>query len=420
MKLMIRDYLASLKERDELDAILPDILSERGFHIFSRPRRGTTQHGVDVAAVGNDEDGERKVFLYSLKAGDLTRQEWDGSPQALRPSLDEMLDVYIPTRIPKRYAGLKVVVCLCFGGDVHEQVRASVTGFTAKNTSDRVSFDELNGDRLADIILSGLLREEVLPPQSRSAFRKAVAMVAEPDISFKYYAQLITEIKEAAGNRVAGRVSAARRMHLCLWVLFAWARDAGNLEAAYRASELALLHTWDLFRDSLGQGRPRSDVEPLKILHHQIQLHLAIAAELLERKVFPHASVRHGLSFGVGALSQVDVSLALFDLLGRIGLLGLWFHWLANRSTGEMRTKIVADIDRIASAGLTIIESNPVLDLPVADHQATDVALFLLLTGVTRATHTEHLLGCRERWQSSISRFGRAGAIRRSSRRTAT
>ena len=101
MKLIFRSYLASLKEREELDAILPDLLSELGYVVYSRPQRGTTQAGVDIAAVGNDEDGERKVFLFSVKQGDLTRTTWNGnSPQALRPSLEEILDDYIPHRIP--------------------------------------------------------------------------------------------------------------------------------------------------------------------------------------------------------------------------------------------------------------------------------------------------------------------------------
>jgi hypothetical protein len=87
MKLMIREFLASLRERGELDAILPDLLSELGYTIISRPGRGTRQHGVDIAAVGSDNDGQRKVFLFSVKQGDLTRQDWDGTPQALRSSL---------------------------------------------------------------------------------------------------------------------------------------------------------------------------------------------------------------------------------------------------------------------------------------------------------------------------------------------
>ena len=61
MKLIIRQYLASLNERDELDAILPDILSEMGLTVYSRPGRGTRQDGVDVAATGCLEDGIEKV-----------------------------------------------------------------------------------------------------------------------------------------------------------------------------------------------------------------------------------------------------------------------------------------------------------------------------------------------------------------------
>lgn len=92
MKLLLADYVGSLKERGELDAILPDLLSELGFHVISRPAIGAVQRGVDVAAVGKDEDGERKLFLFSVKAGDLTRAEWDAGLQALRPSLNEILD----------------------------------------------------------------------------------------------------------------------------------------------------------------------------------------------------------------------------------------------------------------------------------------------------------------------------------------
>ena len=56
MKLVFRQYLASLKERSELDAVLPDLLSELGYTVVSRPTVGTRQFGVDVAAVGIDAD----------------------------------------------------------------------------------------------------------------------------------------------------------------------------------------------------------------------------------------------------------------------------------------------------------------------------------------------------------------------------
>ena len=85
MRLLIVDYLASLKEREELDAILPDLLTELGYNVISRPRRGTQQRGVDIAAV-RKVGSEEILYLFSLKAGNLSRTEWNGSQdQALRP-----------------------------------------------------------------------------------------------------------------------------------------------------------------------------------------------------------------------------------------------------------------------------------------------------------------------------------------------
>src|SRR3546814_18131658 len=102
MKLVFRQYLASLRERRELDAVLPDLLSELGYTVISRPSIGTRQYGVDVAALGPpDTGGKRKLYLFSLKQGDLTRADWDGTPPALRSSSNDIMDVYIPNQVAK-------------------------------------------------------------------------------------------------------------------------------------------------------------------------------------------------------------------------------------------------------------------------------------------------------------------------------
>ena len=74
MRLIIRQYIAGLKERNELDAVMPDLLSQMGMVVYSRPARGTRQDGVDVAAVGSLNGGPEKVYLFSIKAGDLSRR----------------------------------------------------------------------------------------------------------------------------------------------------------------------------------------------------------------------------------------------------------------------------------------------------------------------------------------------------------
>lgn len=379
MKVLLRDYVASLRERQELDAILPDLLSELGFRVFSRPQRGTTQRGVDIGAVGRDSaDGEQKVYLFSVKAGDLTRQDWDGNPQALRPSLNEIQDGYIRQRIPAEYAGLKVVICLVYGGDVHEQVRDLVRAYTTDHTTDRLRFEEWNGDRLAELLLQGVLREKLLPAELRSSFQKAVAMVDEPEVAYAHFARLAAALRASATKGPKARLRAARQLLICAWILFAWARDVGNLEAAYRISELTILNAWELLRPELGR-RTAQNAALTGVLNSAIILYLTVVGEFLEKKVMPHVGVLHGVSSALPAHTALDVNLALFDLLGRLATAGLWTQWCAQNGEGEVAAEADAAAWRFTDAALQLIENNPALNLPIADNQTVDIALLLQL-----------------------------------------
>lgn len=380
MKLLFRSYLASLREREELDAVLPDLLSELGFTVYSRPQRGTTQAGVDIAAVGMDEDGERKLFLFSIKQGDLTRQSWDGTPQSLRPSLNEIIDTYIPTRVPRRYQHLKIVICLVFGGDMQEQVRTSISGYIAKNTTEKISFDEWNGDKLAGLMMQGILREEIMPKSVRSLFQKAVALVDEPEISYQYFSRLVYEMTVRSSlTNDRTRVRVARQLYIATWVLFVWARDVDNVEAPYQASELVVLRIWDLMRYYL--NRPSSAGKALDlVLRHAIQLHLTIALGFLERKIIPYVTLRDAIGVATRSRSSVDVNLKLFDLLGRIGLTGLWLHWLAeSKSDSTEREADKLKLKSLTTAGCQLIENNRALFLPIKDQHAIEIALFIML-----------------------------------------
>jgi hypothetical protein len=382
MKLILRNYLASLREREELDAILPDLLSELGYTVYSRPKRGTAQAGVDIAAVGEDDDGERKLFLFSVKQGDLTRQSWNSGTQALRPSIDEILDNYIPHRIPKRYQDLKIVICLVFGGDMQEQVRSTVSGYIKRYSTEKISFDEWNGDKLAGLLLRGILREEIMPKALRSHFQKAVALVDEPDIALQHFVRLAYELCKGAVDDKA-RVRIGRQLYIALWVLFVWARDVENVEAPYRASELVLLSVWNLLRPIIGKKSSAVGKVMATILRYTIQLHITIASELLERRILPHVGAREGISMAIRTRSSVDVNLKLFDILGRIALTGLWVYWSIDGDPDAKRRATAQDhVARLASMGYQLIDNNHALFLPLQDQQAIEITLFLVLGGV--------------------------------------
>lgn len=416
MKLVIREYLASLRERGELDAVLPDLLTELGFTVYSRPARGTRQYGVDVAAVGTGRDGVRRVHLFSVKSGNLDRTEWNtASPQSLRPSLDEILDHYIGSRIPPEYAGLPIAICLTFGGAIDEQVRAEVTGYMNRNRTELISYEEWNGDRLADVILGGILREGLLPAPLRSHLRKSVAMVEEPDIALDHFGRMLRALAENPGASPAARLSQARLINICLWIMFVWAREADNVEAPYRASERALLEVWQLLKSDISRSGKAAEAAGM-VINELAELHFAIWDELFEAKILPHANVRHALSSAIGSHASLDVNLKLFELVGRLALRGLWLVWQLSPPSGPVvlsndylqslpstmadTTKpTVERIDRLSQQLMQIVSNNRALLLPIGDWQAIDIGLAFTLLACRPGAH-----GAIDEWAEELAK----------------
>ncbi len=380
MKLVFRQYLASLRERGELDAVLPDLLSELGYTVISRPTIGTRQYGVDVAAIGKVENGKRKLLLFSIKQGDLTRADWTGTPQALRSSLEEILEIYIPTRIAKEHQKLKIVVCLCFGGDIQEAVRDSVTGFINRHTTDHISFAEWNGDYMAGLLVEGVLREQLLDKALRTSFQKAVAMVDEPEIAFEHFSVLVRKLCAATATTPKQRTTIIRQIYICLWVLFIWARDAGNVEGPYRASEFALLNAWHLIREDVAKST-KASVEIGLAFYELGELHSLILDELLGKKILPFVEKRHAISIAVRSASSVDVNIKLFDLLGRTAMRGLWALW--SKSGADSLPRARSDWDEAPASELAqrivlLIRNNPLLLSPISDAQSIEVGLAIV------------------------------------------
>ena len=387
MKLILRQYLEGIKERGELDSILPALLSELGFEVLSRPVRGTRQYGVDVAAIGLDEEDKehRKLFLFTIKPGNLDRAGWNNSPQAVRPSLDEILDKYITSEIAEHHRHLDIVVCLCVGGEINENVRGNWTGYVNRNHKDNISFREWNGDKLAGLLLSGILKEELLEPHLRTHFQKSIAMLDHPDVSYKFFVKLTRGLLEENVDE-RNQLTRLRQVYICLWVLYVWAREADNLEAPLRASEYAALQVWDCCRPIVLE-KPTGQDERVTVLDQVIKLYLIISESLLMDKLGKYVDIPFAVSRAVAPGSPVDVNLALFEQLGRFSLYGLWQYWLACHHNDEDKMKTCADrCSQALEKACQLIGHNPALKSPLCDDFAIEIALFMMLARVCNAT----------------------------------
>ncbi|EMN7319768.1 hypothetical protein ACHELH_003288 [Vibrio vulnificus] len=383
MKLILKQYLASLKERKELDAVLPDLLSSMGMNVFISPTRGVKEYGVDIAAVGHVKAEEEKVYLFSVKSGNLTRDTWNGNTdQALRPSLDEIQDSFIPSRLPPEHRDKKIVICLCFGGDVNSGIRQEVSGYEKRNTRDNISFEEWNGDKLSEFIQKYLLKDKLLPSSCQALLRKSLALLEEPESSNKHFSQLVDEVLSNAtdSDSVA---SAITRVNVCLWVLYSWCRDGGNLESAYLSSELALLLAWNKVKDHY-TGRNKSS----KSFDSILDTYQQITDCYVDRCLIPYVEFKYALSHAVHSPSSIDVNIKLFDVLGRLAVKG---HWILDSLSknyvetppiageSEEQEKLRLRLREITRSINLLVVNNPMLLSPYKDSQAIDLGLALTL-----------------------------------------
>lgn len=392
MRLIIREYLESLKEREELDAILPDLLSELGLTVYSRPGRGTTQDGVDVAAFGSLDGDIEKVHLFSIKSGNLTRSSWDGqSNQSLRPSLNQIIDSYIPNRLPLQYKGKPIIIYICLGGVILEQVQPKIEGYKKENTKKNISFKEWNGDKLSELILKSFLREELLPSGFQSLLRKSLVLLDNPETSYKHFMQLVRLLSISKTNKSGDKLRAIRQLNISLWILYTWCREANNLEAAYLSAESSLLYAWEIYK-SYQNGKDKLAKDINSTYFSILLTYQQICNQYISEKILPHTKNLHAISSAVKPSSDIDVNLKLFDLLGRISLMGIWVYWGRLQISPEDSKQLLLSNKKLKmffTAIKQLISNNPILFAPIKDDQAIDITLALWFLSLEIDNHQD-------------------------------
>ena len=181
MKLILSQYLLTLKERNEFDLLLPDLLLAMGYVSLSRPQTGTREYGVDLAVVGvNPDDNVKELLLLIIKKGDLGRRDWDIGPQSVRQSLNDVLDVYLKTHIEPTHAPLRKTIILATTGSLKRDVQLNWNGYIEENAS-RANFEFWGGDKVALLMEKYMLDEHIFTSEDRVLLRKSLALAADGD-----------------------------------------------------------------------------------------------------------------------------------------------------------------------------------------------------------------------------------------------
>ncbi len=377
MKILLRDYLAKLSESGELDVLVGDLLLNMLIEPVSKPQRGVRQDGVDIAAVGKDpEDGKKKLFLITIKAGDITRNDWNGNPNAVRSSLDEIKDVYLKNRINHLYQDLPKKIVLCCGGTLKQEVDTNWIGYTRDNTnSGQLEYTLWSGDKLAILIEKYFLDEYLFPRENQSLMRKALALLdhneQEPVFFYKLVEQILFKGDPQTNKSKIKNLKALRLVNLCLGLVVKWSLDIENTRPALLCAERTLLRAWDFLQRYELTGH-RASLGVFSQLYGQ---YLTIALAYAKR-VRPACLIKDGLVNMSSSADVIEYPLRVFEVIGFLSTLGINHAFLSQATDldGHSESTFV-----VADTLVALINNNPAALSPRYDGHAIEIALSLLL-----------------------------------------
>jgi hypothetical protein len=386
MKLVIREYLSMLKESGELDILLPDLLLAMGLKPLSKAQVGVRQYGVDIAAKGLDLDDVNKtdkLFLLTVKQGHLSRQNWDSDKiQDLRPSLNEILDVYLNKCVDIDCKNLPKKIIVCCNGDIKQDVELNWQGYKEERSKQgEIEFDFWGADKLSILIETYLFDEYIFPEKSRKNLRKTIALADQNEEEPKYFYALIKDTldeittKNQSSAKFKKEINKAfSTLNLSLNIVFYWCQEANNLLPALFCAERMLLSVWEFLRK-------QNLLEDTKIRNKYYQIFATYLniARIFIIKIQPHCKVEHGL-FGYAEAEEIEYPLRIFEIIGILGTFGIVvYNMILTEQDEETRQSFLTEIQGVSQILKSLILRNPAAFTPLYDNHANNIASALIV-----------------------------------------
>lgn len=370
IQLVLSHYLAGLRERNELDALLPELLKEMGHSVLSRPQIGPAQAGVDIVSTKADEHGNKEVFLYVIKFGDVGRADFFGGAQAIEPSVREACNTYIRNRLPEPLRGLRKRIVLVSNGTLKQEAQ---DGFAAlsHDVAERpqCSLEFWGTDQLTPLIEQHLFDETLLLANGKSDLRAALAGLEESATAIHRFTRFVESCFRKTDGESTQSVATRKKKFLkrCStaamgWaVLLVWGKSEGNLKPGVVAGEYLSLRMWAEAIEA-GFTSDNAFIERFESTMHLLVRSLLdyfskIMTQLLSRQAL--------LSYRPERVLYAEV---VFEELGRLSVLLLLLQRIPEQE--HLRSEIRGLL-------IQLVNEHPGCRLPVYDGQSIDLTLLL-------------------------------------------
>jgi hypothetical protein len=380
LKLIIAEYLRTLKERDELDRLLPDLLLEMNYVLVARPQTGNRQYGVDIAARGVNEEGKNELLLLVVKQGDIGRREWERTDQAVRQSINEIFDVYLRSHIEPDDVRRSIRILVVTNGELKQTIQASWSGFVSDN-EDKAKIEFWGTDKIASLVDKHLLDEHIFVDQDRHDLRRALALAGDAEYDrADFYRMLLRQLDlneqgELRENPRTGKhlIKSVKIAHLAARIYSGWSLgEQSDARQGLYALERTMLWVWHRLMLS-------SDVDREKLLNEAYgsiwTSYLEFVVQYVNR-LQPHFYTQNSLSRSF-ASSGLEASLIAFEQVGILSTTLLTYLLLPTSSEQE-RAIFIKNASRIADALLNWMDNNGATSSPCLDKHSQNITLAML------------------------------------------
>ena len=249
MRLILKEYISSLKEKDELDLLLSELFVQQGYIADSLPKTGNRQYGVDLQ-MHNDKE----LLLFVIKQGNISRKIWNDGENSVRQSLDEIHDVAIKMLTPdERSKRIRIIVAS--NGYKDEAIKNNWNGYVSENTewdNTPINIEFLGIDDIVQSIQDNFFNEYIFIPEMRSSLRKALYFIdGTSDYHVQYYEYIIDTLllsmRENHNNKKKEKTWLT--LYMASQMIAQYAAEANNLTISIRVTEYVIIQLWSYMKE---------------------------------------------------------------------------------------------------------------------------------------------------------------------------
>jgi len=264
--IVVREYLESLTEKDELNRIFPILLEAMGYTILSEPKQytGIQEYGKDIVAIGLDKN-IKKRFYFELKGGQdrhITETNFYGK-DGIQDSITQAAYNKFISAFPE-FDSLPLEIIIVHNGSVKGTVQSTMEAFlkqTQKNLK-KTSFDRWDISRLTGLFTEHLFGPYLLTDsKTTKLFNRVLINLNASETITSDYIDLLDSILARQTYRHGKKLTRAQRLQfesikLIAFIIQTEAKEYNNLEVSRKHLNCLLLKFWHWILKNKAENDP--------------------------------------------------------------------------------------------------------------------------------------------------------------------